>query len=426
MFDKSDYIRFAIKNDFPSDFEWISNMFTILADDIENDYVIKQDKNVWVKMDDKKILVTDDYKESILSPKDKVQLNKGDLANLEEDIETTVGRAIMNYLLLANIFGNKIPYMNKEMNFKDIEKEIVKQLVDDDKPNDGITISEYIKYMDTVLYIMNFNKVYSVSITKKSSLPPPGIEEFKKQLIKELEEKYGPNPLQNKEAVAEFDKRLLEYDKEWLKDDPALGKLISGKVINARKKMFLAFSATMGFTESNKAITVEKSLYEGYPKDPEKLAAMFNESRFGSYSRGAETQKGGVAAKVSLRATNNIKVLDKDCGTKMGILVHLTKDNYKLFLNRYMLINGENVLLTEDNLNQYLDKTVTIRSPLFCNEEIHFCKYCVSKDLGEKPNGISLLVSGEAGIILNFSMKAMHRGAAIETVEVDVLKELSE
>ena len=426
MFDIRDYLLFSFSKDYPNNFDWITNMFGILAEDVDNDYVIKKDKSVWVKMDDKKILVTDEYNSPILNPKMKVNLKAGDLVNLKEDIETTVGRALMNYILLASIFGDKIPYMNKEMNFKDIEKYIVNSLVDNDKPNKGITVNEYLKYMDTVLYIMNFNKVYSVSITKKSSLPPKGIEEYKKQLIKELEEKYGPNPLQYKEAVAEFDKKLLEYDKKWLADDPALGKLVSGKVINARKKMFLAFSATMGFTEKNKATTIEQSLYEGYPKDPEKLAAMFNESRFGSYSRGAETQKGGVAAKVSLRATNNIKVLDKDCGTKMGINVHLTKNNYKLWLNRYMLINGENVLLTEENLNQYLGKNVVIRSPLFCNEEIHFCKYCVSKDLGEKPNGISLLVSGEAGIILNFSMKAMHRGAAIETVDVDILQELTD
>jgi len=423
-----DYLKYAFDNGLPNDLTWITDMFTIVVDGHEDNYIRKEKGKLFLKVNDKEVEIPIESNKPFLTPKQKIKAPKGLITNLTEDIETTIGRLIMNYLLLAECFGNKIPYMNKEMKFSDIESIIEKNLVNDDDPeaDKKITVSEYKKYMDTGLYIMNFNRVFSVSITEKSSLPPEGIEEYKKQLIEELKKKYGPHALEDKKVVAELEKKLLEYDREWLEGDPAYGKLISGKVVGARKKMFIMYGTAMEFTPSNKAKLLETSLYEGYPKDPEKLALLFNDSRLASYSRGAETQKGGVAAKVSLRATNDIKILDKDCGTKFYIPTLITEDNYKNYLYRYYFDNnGKTVEITEENVKNLIGKTIKLRTPMYCNLEHHYCVYCTSSKLKGKENAIALLVTETSGAILNESLKKMHKSGSVELTEFDIYDEIS-
>jgi hypothetical protein len=272
---------------------------------------------------------------------------------------------------------------------------------------------------------MNFNRVISISITEKTSLPPEGIEEYKKRVIEELKKKYGPNALTNKTAIAEFEQKMEEYDKQWTKDDPSDGKFVTGKIKGARKKMFIDYGPGMDFRPTNKTKFVPESLYEGFPKDPEKLAIIFNDSRLGSYSRGAETQKGGVIAKVSLRATNDIKVEPNDCGTKMYLPTLVTKDNKESLLDRYMFDeSGNTILITEDILNKYMGKIIKLRTPMYCNHEKNYCQYCLSKGFEGKQNAIALAVSSMTGKLVNLSMKKMH-SSSISATNMDILSELS-
>jgi len=423
---KTEYLWYALENEFPNDFTWITDMFSILADENHNDEYVKIDNNkIYAKQDDNLIEIGE-FGKPIFTTKEKITIDKNMLNLVDKPTETTVGRLIMNYLIIYQNFGHKIPYLNKQFGFEEIESNYIeKMLVDNDKPDKGITVSEYKNYMDTMLYIMNFNKVISVSITEKTSLPPKGIEEYKKQVIKELEEKYGPNALEDKAVAALFEEKMMEYDEKWLKGDPAEGKFVVGKIKGARKKMFIDYGVGMDFKPTNKAKVITQSLLDGYPKDPEKLAVLFNDSRLGSYSRGAETQKGGVAAKVSLRATNDIKVLNKDCKTKMFLFMPITKNNYKKFINRYMFNDKmENVLLTEDLLKSLIGDVIKLRSPLYCNEDHHYCVYCMGKGYEDKENAISLAVSGLSGKILNESMKRMH-ATLTEVVKFNIHDELS-
>lgn len=75
----------------------------------------------------------------------------------------------------------------------------------------------------------------------------------------------------------------------------------------------------------NELDLVTNSLYEGWQND--KFATFNNVSRAGSFDRGSETQLGGVSAK-EIRATSNTRIVKGDCGTKMGILIVVTDDNY--------------------------------------------------------------------------------------------------
>jgi len=425
---KNEYLKYALKHNLPLKLKWVRDMFGILVDeDIEDEFIEKKDSVLYVKLDnDEKEILMDKYVGPVFKVTDKIKVNNEYLPNINGEIETTVGRLIMNYLLLAKPFGNKIPYINRKFSISEIEDIIKNKLTDNENPKpDEITITEYQEFVDLCVFVMNYGKIVSVSATKKAVLPPPHVVEYRNKLIEEAIKKYGPNALDDKTVIAEIMKKLLEYDDSWLKGDPAYDTLLTGKVKNvARLKMFLMFGLGSELTPKPKPTVIMESLYEGYPKDPKKLAAMFNDSRYASYSRGFKTQEGGVVAKVTLRATNDIKIVDSDCGTKVGIEVKFTKDNYKKYVNRYMLDNGKTVLITSDIAKSLIGKKVIVRSPATCKYDYHFCRYCMSESLKDYENGIALMMSGVAGTILNESMKAMHKSGTVETVELEIEKEL--
>jgi hypothetical protein len=236
-----------------------------------------------------------------------------------------------------------------------------------------------------------------------------GIEKYKKQVADELTKEYGEDWVRDRSKVVIFENKLKDFDTEYLKGDPSLGTFVSGGVKNgARVKMFLTFGAEVAFDKkSGDGKLVYNSLLEGYPKDPENLTNMFNTSRSGSYDRGANTQKGGSAAKEELRATASIKINDTDCGSKNGEFVKVESYNYKQIENRYLLVNGKSSLITD--AKQYIGKTIEIRSPQYCLEKGRpLCGVCSGESLRKYPNGVSIIMTDVSAILLATSMAAMH------------------
>lgn len=291
------------------------------------------------------------------------------------------------------------------------------EVPDDKKSKDKIYISQYNKFVNCVTYMSGMASICIVTATEKNILPPPGIAKKRKELL----EKYK-GKLHDHVVVAQIEKELLEYDKEYLKDDPSYGKIISGKVANiSRKRMYLMFGTEAGFDDSADANLVEDSLYEGWPTDPDKLVDMFNSSRAGSYSRGKETQKGGVVAKVLLRSASNIMVEGEDCGTKVHLERNITKDNYTSISGRYIL-KGKDTHLVEDDkeAKEYIGKTVYVRSPMYCKQEgERICATCAGKLLSINPKGVSMSLTEIAAIVLYASMKKMH-GKELKTTTLDL------
>jgi hypothetical protein len=262
-----------------------------------------------------------------------------------------------------------------------------------------------------------FSRIVSVSSTPKGMLPPPNIAKLKAEIEAEMVEKYGPNWVKIKTCIVEYEEKLRAIDNEWLKDDPANGKLLSGKVKKeARTKQFLTFGADPGFDDKGLNVTlVKNSLLEGFPNDEAQLTTMFNSARAGSYYRGKETQKGGSAAKDTLRATSAFTITQGDCGTTIGKRIIVTKDIADSLYGRYYIENGVSVMIEEPSL--FIGKEIIMRSPQMCKEPgSKFCAICSGKIMGERPNGISLNVADTAGIILNSSMKKVHVASASSLV----------
>jgi hypothetical protein len=280
-------------------------------------------------------------------------------------------------------------------------------------------VDEYVKFVNALQFISNLAQLTAISATPKALVAPPGIKAFKAQLL----EKYK-GKLHDPVELSKFEDELLAYDKEFLKDDPAFGSFLSGKILHtARKKMFLNIGADKGFTDSLEVIPVTNSLEEGWPTDPTEYTAMMNSLRSGSFSRGAETVKGGVSAKVLLRAANNYTIQDTDCQTKLGITRLYDDKVIGKLIGRYVIVNGSATLIeSEEQARQYLDKKILVRSPMYCRlEGPNLCRICAGEKLFKFPTGITIPLTEISSIILATSLKAMHSNV-LSTAKIELNK----
>ena len=418
-----EYLKYSIDNKLVLKLNWVIAMFSIGLED--NDF-IKFDKNsILVIIDGKDVVLDGAIKgKAVLNPTDTIKIEKGFLENVEKDEDTTVGRVLLNYVLLSSNFGSKVPYQNKRFEVSDIENEYITILLkDNDDKKEGISIDEYVNFVDASTYLQNWAEVISVSATEKSMIAPDGIKQYRKKIIDEVVKEHGPDALKDYTVIAEIENKLKAYDKEFLKDDPSLGKLMGGKILNnSRKKLFLMTGAEVNFSNpEDDAQLVEHALEDGYSNDPKELASNFNSVRFASYSRGNETYKGGLTAKILLRATSAITISKGDCKTNGYKMWNVTKDNYKSLIGRYLVSGSTTVYVEDINVaKSYIGKDVKMRSPMYClSKGESICSICAGTGLSINKNSVPLIVTNIGGTILNLSMKAMH-DTTIKTVKMDL------
>ena len=412
-----EYLKYAIDKKYYMDIAWFFAFFTILDIKMKDNNYLRYKNNKfeveykgnWEELD---FVVAN---EPVYTMVDKLTIDKTMISTIKSPITSTIGRYFANKLLLEYPFGNKFEYIDGSISIKDIEKNIANGLIDN-----TIRVKEYTTFVDSVNYMKNLSRIVTVSATYKNILPPDGIEKFKKDKLAEYDKKYGPNWKKDRVKVLEFKEELKNFDKEWLKDDPSYGKLTSGKITdNTRVKMYLTFGDESGFDSSKGEFEfIENSLLENYPKDSKKLTAMYNTARSGSYERGKETQKGGVAAKEILRSTSGLSIKGDDCGSKKGMTYKVTKDIADSLKGRY-LISGSKAILIEDP-DKYIGKEIEIRSPMYClNKNDSFCATCVGKILAMQKDGIAMSVLNISEVITTTNMKKMH-DTQLRLVEINL------
>lgn len=416
--EKQNYIINILREDHLLNIDWYYTFLTIINKDVKSKYLrIENDKfevlvnNIWEELVENNKPVTS---VPIFNIKYPIKLPKGSLTNLDTDIETTLGRVIINKVLLDYNFNNKIPYINNKVEIKDIEKIIAAKM-----KTDEISVKEYVNFADSVNFLRGLSRITNVSATPKNIVAPPGIDEEKKRIELEFTAKYGEAWKNNRTLIVAFQNELKQIDNDWLKDDPSYGKLVSGKIKdNARVKMFLTFGPEVGFDKSGeKVVFVENSLQDGYPKDKTQLSAMFNSARSASYDRGKETQKGGAAAKDILRASSGYKVVGEDCGTNKGFKIMVTKENKDILKGR-TLVNNASI----DNIDSYLGKVIEIRSPMYCKSHgTTYCKKCVGSNMVNYQDGISLALLSVSQTLLTISLKAMHN-TQVKLMDYNILE----
>ena len=362
----------------------------------------------------------------LFSFKDKLTIDASWCPNVKEGtVDTTIGNLLFNLISIVTPFGGKIDYLQGKITVGQVEDMIAKRLVDDTEenaPSTAIYVHEYLKFVDSLSYVECFAQLCAWAATEKTMLPPTGIHAFKQELLK----KYG-DTLSDPVELSKFEKELKDFDDNYLKDDPTYGAFTSGKIKDiARKKMFLSLGAEAGFTESLNVVPVVNSLEEGWPTEPEQFTAMMNASRAGSFSRGSETVKGGVSAKVLLRAAGNMKIIDTDCETPLGIHRQFTQNNIHQLVGREVRLKNEwTIVKNQEEAEHLMGMTLVVRSPMYCKlDGDNLCSHCAGQRLAENKNGVSIALTEISSTIMTSLLKAMH-GKVLSTTKLDIQKVLT-
>lgn len=360
---------------------------------------------------------------------DLVEIDPSWLINITEPMTTRFGILLSNAILITEVFGGKIKYINGEVSISGIESIVAPRMVND--PNyDTIHVKltpeqmapSAVQAFDAPIYVfeyLNLSKgielisavmeLFTVALTPKSVLPPDGIEKFKAALIKEYAGRLN-DPI----VLAEFEEKLKAYDAEYLKDDPSFKKFTSGKILNdSRKKLYLSMGAEGGFAKGGNITAITNSLTEGIPREPDQLVAVFNGARAGSFSRGAETVEGGVAAKKMLSAANNYVIKEGDCGSVLGLARDYNKQLAPSLRGRTLIYGSKQTKVPMDaDVGVYVGQRLITRSPMYCKmpgETI--CSVCAGEALARYTTGVALPLTEISAAILAARMKAMHTNA---------------
>ena len=424
---KFEYLKFALKNKVYRKQAWLISAFSIISepnDAWKNDpyvarivqapfgiFFVDQERNL-VKIVDAKV------GEPLFGMLDELQIDQSWIDNCSKPTQTLVGSLLVNYILLVESFGSKIPYMADNITIRKIEKFVIDHRDDPKTPDPSkITLDEYLNMAKGIELLKTVTNLSVYSLTPKNLVPPPGFAEKKEALLKEYE-----GQLKDPVKLAEFEERLMEIDREHMKGDPSYGKLVSGKVHrNARRKLVLSSGAEGGL--NGIMVPITQSLAEGVPLTPENFAAQVNGSRSGSYFRGVDTVKGGVSSKRAVRAVSAYTVQEGDCGTTLGVLKTYNKFNLENLVGR-IIVGSKKPVENISEAENYLGKSIRVRSPAYCKlATTALCETCAGSRLSRFKDGLILPATDLTSAIMAASMAAMHNNvtsAAVVDLESNV------
>lgn len=359
----------------------------------------------------------------LLTPSTPITVNRDCFEVLEEDAETHVGNVIAYAVIIESTIPGKLPFNVNKYSMGYLDRQFAKRLKDTPAPGEErdprfIYVDEFIAISDRLEFITCLGELINVAATSKTIVPPPGIDQFRAKVLKKYE-----GQLHDPVAFTKVEEELKAYAREYLKDDPTLGRIMSGKVMNvAWTKMMLIFGSEQGFEETSTINPVTKSLYEGLDTSEEKFPDYMNALRSGSYSRGSETVNGGVVSKGLLRSIGSVLVNSTPCSTQVGYKIPITEANHELLLGRSIRVNDTwiEIPLDAEDTNKYVGTTVELRSALFClSEKGTYCSKCLDANYEGKENAIAISELEVSATILNMFMKKMH-GKVLKTVEVSL------
>lgn len=415
---KHEYMLLAISNECYKYRAWVFSLFSIceINKDDDTPYVLRRGKKTYYFIDPtskEEIELTDtSIKEPAFKFTEATKLKSGDVVNLKKSIDTTYGILLSNCIILIHSFKDKIPYMNKEIDIGEIEGNISKRLTtdlkhqtkDSFKPDNPIYISEYLNFIDASLSLEGYSQLCVPTATEKSMTRSPETVALRDKLLKENSDK-----LDNPVVVSKIEAEIIKSDTDWIKGDLSEGFFYKKDMIAAkRKKAHFMQGYETGFGESG---TITKSLSEGW--DVKNMPIMVNSLREGSYSRGKMTQLGGYATKTINRIFQNVTLSDNDCGTTLGWVRTITKDNSKSLVGFYYLNNDRSsdttTLITNENIKALVGKTVVVRSPQFCKSpKTTFCKYCMGVANSENQNALGAHAAAATSQMMQIEMSTMH------------------
>lgn len=417
-----DYYIKALRANSITRYSWVLSMFATLEEyDPKEDYDIGILDGNFAYMFEGEMVDTG-IKQTLTQPMFKLNapltLPAGSLINQPDAVVTTYGTALANQILLGYPFGETIPYINRQFTIREAESIYVKIMVADKDAAPGkVTISQMKICKRGCELIGQLTRVLVHSATPMNIVAPPGIIAFKKKILTEYKEKGMDinDPL----VMVDFEKKLLAFDEEFLKNDPSAGVYVSGKVKNiSRLKVLLSFGIGKSWSSTTDAKAITRSLTEGTIQTPEDMVGVNNGVRTSSYSRGTEIILGGVTATLVTRIASHLRVDLKDCKTTAFLPVLVRKGEQSKFIGRTIIKGDKTIVLDDTNIDSISGKYIKLRSATTCKNKV-VCAICAGAEMAARPDSLGLFAYGVSSKIVKGSLAAFH-AVVIKTTEMDM------
>lgn len=332
-----------------------------------------------------------------------------DAINCKEEVESTYGDLLFNYIALIHPFEDRIPYQVGPIKIRKIEAMISERLVDnveiagiEPKPHE-IPVWMYMKFGKCMGALAGYTQLFVPTLTPKSLSTNHAIMKRRGELLEEHKDR-----LHDPVVVSKIQDELIQMDKDSLKGDPSEGFFISNKTWGtARKRMFVIHGPEAGFNEGGNAELVVNSLNEGW--DTTKLPAMFNSTRAGSFYRGALTALGGEAVKFFMRVFQNTQIGEDDCGSRVGLKRFIDPDRLDYYEGLWEITKDGIKQLDKEYLKVVSGKYITTRSPNYCKTpHTDYCAKCAGGRLAANPYMIGAENTAVASMFMDIMMASAH------------------
>lgn len=308
-------------------------------------------------------------------PGDKITVPKNYWNNSSE-IQTTVGRFLLYQIVFVQTgLGDVVPFADKVADngtFGMYEKLISRALT-----NGSLDPDKMARYIDTRDWLgLQLHAPICTSFTPGILFLPNSIQQLKRKLVKENEEKLSAGDPTAGEAI---EKELIAKSKELLKGDPGMDLYDSGArgSFNNNYKNINLIRGPVFNENSKKFDFIANSLMDGLQKTD--IMPHANSLVNGAYPKSIGTAESGYLGK-QLQAMLQMERLnpdpESDCGTKYYINITLTKELVHDYDYRYILENGKLKLLDPSIIEQYIGKSVKMRSVMFCKGGSVKCAKC--------------------------------------------------
>lgn len=323
---------------------------------------------------------------------------------------TTVGRLIINKVVFASLWDNKVWDLVLTPLYGDgIENLVVKikDYIVEDKINDVKVLQQVIdRYTE---FGLRLSTIYNANVTNTMILSNEEFDKHRDETLNAIKER-----VENEKDVELLNKTidgLVEDAKKEFKDDQMMEiyeSKNSGKLDNHFRNMNIAMGG-LPMIGGGTAIILD-SLGDGVK--PVHFPALANVGMVGAISRAKQTALAGTLLKQISNAMQNVRGIKGDCGAKEGVVMRNARRvdlMYKYVINS----NGSQTYITSDNVDKYIGRDVEVRHVLKCKmKDGHFCSHCIGEEpfklAGRDMLYIGMFVFDVSSAILNMFMKMTH------------------
>jgi len=356
-----------------------------------------------------------------IRPNAVLHLKAGEYIN-KKDVETTAGIFLFNKLMIEGKIDSIMEdgYVNDTITKKKFSK--IMSIVSENLMNKKITLEKVVEFLTAFEFwglklIVPFSPSFTMNVLK----PNEEVKKEKERLLKEYEE--GDDKSLTK--MVEIEDKLIAAAAKANKGDPGMTLYDSGSR-GSFDDNYKNISIMLGPSKNpatNQYTFVTNNYIEGV--DKKDLPILGNNVVSASYPKAVGTEVGGYLTKQFYAVFQSI-VVDKpgtDCGTKGYIQITLTDNIINDFLYQYIIgEKGKLILLTPENADKYLNKTVKMRSPMACISD-KICSKCAGtrfETMGIE--NIGLTTGRISNTLLNAGMKNFHiTKVKMDKVDVDSL-----